>query len=303
MTSPLRPLLGAGRIRDRGAQADPFHATSWLDGGLTFEHRWLACREAELSWTAPHHLLVLTEDGGTARTQVRVGGRRAYEGRDEPGALSFIPATADRHCAYRNVELVYSALWIDPALQLRLPGCDGAAAPPAVVNGSDPVIAALLRSLRDETAAGYRLDTAYLEHLAAVTLLRLARLDGPAATADAPRPARGPALGGRALARVQDYIEANIGSDIALSDLAALLGMPVDSFARRFRAATGLAPYAYVIERRVRHAETLLRTTDREIAAIAIALGFSSQSHLTTTFRRVLGTTPRAYRAHFLPRT
>lgn len=301
--SPIRPLLGEGRIREQGARADPFQTTSWMDGRLTLDHRRLACRDAELVWTAPHHLLVLTENGGTTETHVRIAGRRAYEGRDQPGALSFIPATADRHCTYRNVELIYSALWFDPVLCERLLGCNDIAASPPVVNGSDPVIAILLRSLRDEVAAGHHLDAAYIEHLAAVILLRIARLNGSLAAAEAPRQGRGTALGGAALARVQDYIEANIGSDIALSDLANLLDMPVDTFARRFRAATGLAPYAYVIERRVRRAETLLRTTDRGIATIAFALGFSSQSHLTSTFRRVTGTTPRVYRAQFFPET
>ena len=83
------------------------------------------------------------------------------------------------------------------------------------------------------------------------------------------------------------------------SRLAALLDMPIDRFARRFKATTGLAPYAYVIARRVRRAEVLLQTTDRDIATIALALGFSSQSHFTTAFRQATGGTPAAYRAQF----
>lgn len=295
--SAIRPLLGKGRVRARNARGDPFETASWLDDGLTFDHRWLSCGDAELAWTAPHHLVVLTERGATSHTGVRVGGERTFEGRDRPGALSFIPAGADRLCAYRNVDLVYTALWIDPALQSRLRGFEDLAIPPPMVNRADVVISALLESLRDEVAANHRPQTAYVEHLLAVVLSRLARLDGTVSTTDA----RSAPLNRPALNRVQDYIEANIGSDIALTDLAGLLDMPVDSFARRFRAATGLAPYAYVIERRVRHAETLLKTTREEIAVIALTLGFSSQSHLTTTFRRVVGTTPRAYRAQFSP--
>lgn len=299
MNDSIRPLLGAGRVRASEECAEPFHTLSWLDERITFDHRWLACREAELAWTAPCHLLVLTESGGTSQTQVRVAGSRAYEGRDRPGALTFVPSSADRYCTYRNCELVYTALWIDPSMHDRLQGCSSLTTPPPVVNGHDPVIGSLMASLRDDVSAGARPGAAYIEHLVAMILLRLTRLDDTLPVAEA----RGTRLNGKVLARVQEYIEANLASDIALSELAEVAGLPIDSFARRFRTTTGLAPYAYVIERRIRHAETLLRTTERGIAEIALALGFSSQSHLTTSFRRRLGTTPRAYRAQFPPRT
>lgn len=298
MNGSIRPLLGKGHVRASEEHAEAFHTASWLDDRVTFDHRWLACREGELAWTAPRHLIVLTEEGGTSQTQVRVGGSRAYEGRDRPGALSFVPSSADRFCTYRNCELVYTALWIDPSVQDRLHGCDGLTVPAPVVNGNDGVIGSLMGSLRDEMSAGEPPGAAYIEHLVAMILLRLAKLDGTAPQAEI----RGSRLNRRVLARIQDYIETNIGADIALSELAELADLPVDGFARRFRATTGLAPYAYVIERRIRHAETLLRTTDKEIAVIALSLGFSSQSHLTTTFRRRLGTTPRAYRAQFSPK-
>ena len=84
--------------------------------------------------------------------------------------------------------------------------------------------------------------------------------------------------------------------EITLAELARLAGMGQDSFARRFRATTGLAPYAYVIEQRMRRAEELLAKGDLDLARIACALGFSSQSHFTTTFRRQRGLTPLAYR-------
>jgi len=293
--SSLAPLLGDGRIRAHDPRGEPLHTASWLRDRVIFDRRRWSGGDAELAWTAPHHLVVLTEEGGTAQTVARVGGKLMYDGRDEPGALSFIPASADRLCAYRAADLVYTALWIDPALQASLRGCEDLISLPPMVNGSDTVVRSLLLSLRDEIAAGHHPGNAYVEHLVAVLLLRLAQLDGAV-----PRPqARGARLNSRALATVQDYIETNIAADIALSDLARLVNMPVDSFAQRFHAATGIAPYAYVIERRVRRAEALLRTTDMEIAAIASAVGFSSQSHLTTTFRRISGMTPRAYRARF----
>ena len=90
-------------------------------------------------------------------------------------------------------------------------------------------------------------------------------------------------------------------SDISLSDLAAIAGMAADTFARRFKSTTGRAPYAYVIEERVRRAELLLRESELQISVIAFRCGFSSQSHFTSTFRRLRGMTPRVYQAHFSP--
>lgn len=277
----------------RGQSIEAIHTASWCDGRITFDHRRWCCADAELSWKAPQHLVVLTEEGGTAHTQVRIDGQMHFSGCDQPGALSFVPALAERHNAYRGVDLAYSALWIDPSLQEALTDRSDAADIVPVINGGDDVISGLLTSLRSDLTAGEIPATAYIEHLVALILLRAANLPGRNAQGTSgPSP-----FSRKLLAQLDGYIEANLGCDISLSALAAQLDMPIERFARRFKATTGLAPYAYVINRRVRRAEQLLRTTDSEIAAIALTLGFASQSHFTTTFRRVTGKTPTAYRA------
>ena len=100
----------------------------------------------------------------------------------------------------------------------------------------------------------------------------------------------------KTLATVHDYIEDHIASDISLSDLACLVSMKADTFARRFKATTGLPPYAYVLERRARRAEELLSKTDLPVSVVAHSLGYSSQSHLTSALRRMRGLTPRSLR-------
>jgi AraC-like DNA-binding protein len=67
-------------------------------------------------------------------------------------------------------------------------------------------------------------------------------------------------------------------------------------FAREFKRLTGFAPHQYVLGRRVERARALLARGERSITEVALTVGFSSQSHLTTAFRRVYGTTPAAYR-------
>jgi AraC family transcriptional regulator len=249
----LEPLLGEGRVRAREDKAEPVHSLSWLQSRLVFDHRRWACADADVRWMSSHHLVVLTEQGKSAQTLVRVDGRVLYDGRDRPGALTFVPASVERRCSYRDADLVYSALWIDPALQEKLCAGSRCASAPMFVNGSDEVISSLLRSVRADIAAGCVPDATYMEHAAALILLRLEALRGAL-----PRAIRGARLNRKALSRVDDYVEAHLGSDITLSDLAAILRLPCDTFARQFKAATGQAPYAYVIERRIRRAESLL---------------------------------------------
>ncbi|MBR0663651.1 helix-turn-helix transcriptional regulator [Roseomonas hellenica] len=286
----LTPLIGQGRMRViEEAPHEPAVTQSWRHRSLVFDHRRWSCREAELTWTAPSHLIVLTQRGSTTQTRIACAGELVHDGHDRPGMLSFVPAGVERSGLYRNADLVYSALWLDP----RLPGLCGRdwATLPILINRADAVVATLLSSLRDEIAAGGMPEAVYVEHLAAVAMHRILALDGAP-----PRRKDHGRLSGTTLRRVQDHVEAHLDQEIALSDLAAIAGMTGDSFARQFKAAAGLAPYAFVIERRMRRAEDLLARPEMALAQIAMALGFSSQSHFTTTFRRQRGMTPRAYR-------
>ncbi|SDZ67785.1 AraC family transcriptional regulator [Pseudomonas sp. NFIX28] len=282
----LEPRVGAGCIRARGAEGALLQSASLFDGLVTIDHRRWACREAELSWTAPQHVVILTECGATAKTHIRSSSTLTYEGCDRPGSISFVPAGVERQGYFRDADLVYTALWIDTALDF--PGCPRLAELPMRINSGDGVIHSLLAALSTEMAAGHVLETSYIEHLVALVGLRLGRVD--AASAGSGR------LGPLLRKRLSDYIDSRIDGSISLSELARLAGMPVDTFARHFKAETGMAPYAYVIERRVRRAESLLRAGSMPISAMALELGFSSQSHFTSTFRRVTGTTPSSYR-------
>ncbi|OZI44333.1 AraC family transcriptional regulator [Bordetella genomosp. 4] len=287
----LQPLVGNGQILASQPDGQALQKHSLYGGQITIDRRRWTCREAEFRWTAPQHVIILTERGATARTHIRDGAKHIYDGRDRSGVISFVPAGVERNGYFRDADLVYTALWVDP--HLDLPGCSKLSTAPLRVNTSDSVIRALMASLAAEMAAGQLPEAAYLEHVLAVISLRLG---GNVGRQSADAAAKLPRLGRGVLKRLDDYIESHIEAGISLSELARLAGMPIDTFARRFKAETGMAPYAYVIERRVRRAETLLRTLNLPISEIAFGLGFSSQSHFTSTFRRVIGITPRAYR-------
>ncbi|EHK53349.1 AraC family transcriptional regulator [Mesorhizobium alhagi CCNWXJ12-2] len=287
-------MLGDGSINARGNSASPLRSVSWINSSVIFDSRRWECKEAELRWAAPYHLVVLTEAGHTSQTYIKSDGKEIYDGRDRSGDITFVPAGVERVGVYRDTKLFYSALWIDPSLDL--PGCENLSDMRLHINGRDDVIASLLRSLCAETSLGHKPLSVYVEHLTALIVLRLGELNNVRKGKARREPLSRPTL-----ARVQDYVEANIGSNISLTELASVAGMRADSFARRFKAATGLAPYAFVLEERIRRAEALLAGTDEAIANVGIRLGFSSQSHFTSTFRRLRGIAPQAYRVNFIP--
>jgi AraC family transcriptional regulator len=96
--------------------------------------------------------------------------------------------------------------------------------------------------------------------------------------------------------RVQRHIEANLASRLATADLAALVGLSENYFARAFRISVGAPPHAFVMTRRVAQAQTLMMESDLPLSQIALAVGLSDQAHLSRLFRHHVGTTPSAWR-------
>lgn len=159
---------------------------------------------------------------------------------------------------------------------------------------NDPLIEGMARTLQkelaDESAGGDILASALATGLAVRLMTRYA---------DAPcRLPRGPAaLDAARLARVVDYIDANIQYSLNLRTLAGVAALSQFHFIRAFRAATGYAPHEFVIRRRLSRARMLLRKTRLPLAEIALECGFSSQSNFSRAFARESATSPGRYRA------
>jgi transcriptional regulator GlxA family with amidase domain len=98
------------------------------------------------------------------------------------------------------------------------------------------------------------------------------------------------------LRRLQEYIDSHLSEAIELEGLAALAGLSLHHFARAFKTSAGVPPHAYVLRRRVDKARDLLISTDHPVADIALAAGFSDQSHLSRHFRQSVGVSPSAFR-------
>jgi AraC-like DNA-binding protein len=105
----------------------------------------------------------------------------------------------------------------------------------------------------------------------------------------------------RHLLRAKDLADARYSEPLDVGDMAAVAGLSRAHFSREFRRAFGEPPHVYLLTRRLERAAALLRTTDRPIADICFSVGLQSLGSFTTSFTRMFGKSPAAYRASFPP--
>jgi AraC-like DNA-binding protein len=105
----------------------------------------------------------------------------------------------------------------------------------------------------------------------------------------------------RHLLRARDLADARFAEPLDVADLARAAGLSPAHFSREFRKAFGEPPHVYLLTRRLERAAALLRKTDRSVADICMAVGLSSVGSFTTSFTRLYGRPPTAYRAAFPP--
>lgn len=94
---------------------------------------------------------------------------------------------------------------------------------------------------------------------------------------------------------VTNYINDHLDRELSLEELAAITQLSAYHFCRSFKQSTGLAPHQYVIRQRVERAKLLLKDGKLRISEVAIACGFTHQSHLNRHFKRLTGVTPKKF--------
>lgn len=99
--------------------------------------------------------------------------------------------------------------------------------------------------------------------------------------------------------KVKQYIEKRYMHDISLPELAELVCMNVDAFARFFRNKTGRTPNRYIIDYRLGIAARMLLTTQLSVSEISFSCGFNTLSHFNRLFRESKGCTPSEFRERF----
>lgn len=105
----------------------------------------------------------------------------------------------------------------------------------------------------------------------------------------------------RHLLRAKDLADARYSERIDVDDMARAAGLSRAHFSREFRRAFGESPRAYLLTRRLERAAALLRNTDHSVAEVCMAVGLQSVGSFTTSFKRMYGRPPSAYRASFPP--
>ena len=98
------------------------------------------------------------------------------------------------------------------------------------------------------------------------------------------------------LRRAIRFVNDNLDSKLKWDEIASAVGLDAFTFGRAFKLSTGMTPHQYIIRCRLRQAMKLLGREEFTLADIALQVGCSCQSHLTTLFRKHLGTTPGAFR-------
>ena len=112
-----------------------------------------------------------------------------------------------------------------------------------------------------------------------------------------PSPIRAESRGG--LAPLLEWAQKSIHRPLHVNELARHALMSPRTFARRFKQETGTTPHHWVTYQRLLHVQRLLETTDDSIDLIAERVGLGTAATLRQHFRRILHTSPIAYRRRF----
>jgi AraC-like DNA-binding protein len=105
----------------------------------------------------------------------------------------------------------------------------------------------------------------------------------------------------RHLLRARDLADARYREPLDVATLARAAHVSPAHFAREFRRAFGETPHRYLLTRRLERAAALLRNTDRSVTDICLSVGLTSVGSFTTSFGKLYGMSPTAYRAAHPP--
>lgn len=100
--------------------------------------------------------------------------------------------------------------------------------------------------------------------------------------------------------QITEYLDANYTQELRMEDICKTFHLSRSYLSALFKRETGLSPKQYIILRRIGEAQSRLTESTIPIGQIEEELGFTSNCHFSTTFKKYVGISPREYRKHFL---
>jgi AraC family transcriptional regulator len=160
----------------------------------------------------------------------------------------------------------------------------------------DPLLSQLARTLTD--VADNDEDGSFAGQIVGMLIDRIRGLRAEhACTA---RVSRKTTLPNWRLQRVDSFVKSHLSETVTLSDMASAAGLSPMHFAAQFWAATGYRPHQYLLLCRMERAKELMCDSSRSMLDIALDVGFQTQAHFSTVFKRMTGKTPGTYRDEVL---
>jgi AraC-like DNA-binding protein len=163
----------------------------------------------------------------------------------------------------------------------------------------DPVTRDLLSSLRPALAKPTEASALFVDHVAHALCVHVAQRYGEMPTSLPPRGGLAPWQERRA----RELLNANLDGEISLSQLAVECGLSVRHFTRAFRRSIGVPPHRYLLKCRVERAQQLLKDPTLSLLDVALACGFSDQSHFTRVFNASTSMSPGVWRRMRISKT
>jgi len=239
-----------------------------------------------------HHYIVLHLGGDKRVTRRR--GRHVVVRDIVKGSLSTIEAGSS-YLWNTEGPIAFAHLYLEPGYFAQTVGenfdCDPAKVELQEVLGEfDPLLASLMTALVRAAESDDLSEMAREAQLDA-TLVRLYERQTRVMQAE-----HRLIISPSSLKRVKEYVGDHLRDPISLDDLAGLAGYSRFHFARGFRAATGLPPYAYILRARIALACNLLSDNDLPVHAIATHSGFTSHPQFASRFRQLTGISPSLFR-------
>lgn len=105
--------------------------------------------------------------------------------------------------------------------------------------------------------------------------------------------------GDGAILKCQTWLAENYARSDVVAEAARRSGLPKRTFDRRFKAATGYSPLAYIQALRVEEAKQMLETGTQPVESIGREVGYEDAASFRRLFRRFAGMGPGDYRKRF----